>query len=97
MQRNVFKTPGVPLTGADPKPRQNDDHEDRDDSFPVGSSATIPQEFVYCSDPLSGPAPRVVTAVHSMTSASSQPSAVHSRREVVRVAVDETSCFSDPD
>lgn len=87
MQRNALKTPGIPLTGADPKPRQNDGHEDRDDPFPVGSSATIPQEFVYCSDPPSGPAPRVVTAVHSMTSASSQSSAVHSKREVVCIAI----------
>lgn len=71
----------------DPKRRQqndNDDHVDRDDLLPVGSSTTTPQEFVYCSDgaaTTSGPAPRVI---HSMTSASSHPSSsAHAKQREV--------------
>lgn len=44
--------------GSDTK--QNDDQR-FDDDLPIGASATIPQEFVFSSDPVPGPLPRVVS------------------------------------
>lgn len=46
--------------GSDTKAKQNDDQR-FDDDLPIGASATIPQEFVFSSDPVPGPLPRVIT------------------------------------
>lgn len=57
-------------------PEQTNEVRERD-NFPVGSSATVQQDVIYCSDPSTGPPPsRVVTG-----QSASQP-AIHTRPSV---------------